>query len=167
MDNNYAAGRFRKRINIRCTPQDVYNAWTTQTGLEQWFLRLAEFTSTAGKIRPSDSHVEKGDRYHWLWHGYPDDTFEKREVLEANGKDCFRFKFSGDCTVSVYARTEAGETVCELWQENIPPSDDPGKSLYNLCGEGWTFYLANLKSYLEGGIDLRNKNVALQEVINA
>jgi len=35
------------------------------------------------------------------------------------------------------------------------------------CGKGWTFYMANLKSILEGGIDLRNKNAAIQNVINA
>jgi hypothetical protein len=32
---------------------------------------------------------------------------------------------------------------------------------------GWTFYLANLKSVLEGGLDLRNKNARLQRLVNA
>jgi hypothetical protein len=35
------------------------------------------------------------------------------------------------------------------------------------CKTGWTFYLANLKSLMEGGIDLRNKNEKIQRVINA
>jgi len=35
------------------------------------------------------------------------------------------------------------------------------------CGEGWTFYLANLNSYLQGGIDLRNKNEKIQGVISS
>ena len=39
--------------------------------------------------------------------------------------------------------------------------------LYIGCGEGWTFYLANLKSMLEGGIDLRNKNDKIKGVINS
>lgn len=30
-----------------------------------------------------------------------------------------------------------------------------------------TFYLANLKSVLEGGLDLRNKNVNIPNVISA
>jgi hypothetical protein len=33
--------------------------------------------------------------------------------------------------------------------------------------EGWVFYLANLKSFPEGGIDLRNKNEKLKSVINS
>lgn len=167
MNDSYAGGKFCKRITVACTPQQVYDAWTSQEKLEKWFLRKAEFTPPDGSVRPAASPVEQGDRYFWLWHGYGDDSFEKREVLEANGRDCFRFKFSGDCTVSVYAKTEDGETICELWQEDIPQVDDPGSSLYVLCGEGWTFYLANLKSYLEGGIDLRNKNAAISKVVNA
>jgi hypothetical protein len=35
------------------------------------------------------------------------------------------------------------------------------------CGEGWTFYLTNLKSILEGGVDLRNKEMKLKNVINS
>lgn len=31
---------------------------------------------------------------------------------------------------------------------------------------GWTFYLANLKSILEGGIDLRNRNPDAGEMLN-
>ena len=55
----------------------------------------------------------------------------------------------------------------ELTQEKIP-LDEESKVNYHLgCMEGWTFYLANLKSILEGGIDLRNKNVNLTKVINA
>lgn len=30
-----------------------------------------------------------------------------------------------------------------------------------------TFYLANLKSILEGGVDLRNKNEALKKMLNS
>lgn len=35
------------------------------------------------------------------------------------------------------------------------------------CKTGWTSYLANLKSVLEGGIDPRNKNEQLKAVINS
>ena len=38
---------------------------------------------------------------------------------------------------------------------------------YIECGKGWTFYMTNLKSILEGGLDLRNKNINLKQVINA
>ena len=40
-------------------------------------------------------------------------------------------------------------------------------SIYVDCSYGWTFFLANLKSVLEGGIDLRNRNVDIKNVVNS
>ena len=69
--------------------------------------------------------------------------------------------------MSVSITAEDGVTVVELVQENIP-IDDLSRVNYHLgCLTGWTFYLANLKSVLEGGIDLRNKNQNLLKVINS
>lgn len=93
------------------------------------------------------------------------------EIVEVNGTDLIKFTFGGasaaNMTVSVTIKNEEGEKIVELTQENIPEDED-GKTKYHLgCMEGWTFYLANLKSILEGGIDLRNKNEKLQKVINS
>ena len=55
----------------------------------------------------------------------------------------------------------------ESKQYNIP-TDETGKTDYHIgCREGWVFYLANLKSIQEGGIDLRNKNPGIKKVINS
>jgi hypothetical protein len=105
--------------------------------------------------------------YQWLWHGWGDDTVEHGEILDCNGKDHFRFSFgkAGDCTVTI--KQEEGQTVVELLLDNIP-DDEQGRQYYQLgCKTGWTFYLANLKSLLEGGIDLRNRDLKLKNVINA
>jgi len=56
--------------------------------------------------------------------------------------------------------------MVELTQSQIPLDDHSRMSYYVGCTRGWTFYLANLKSILEGGIDLRNKNNKLLHVIN-
>jgi hypothetical protein len=92
---------------------------------------------------------------------------EPGKILEANGTDYLKFSFAGNCEVSVFIREEEGEAVVELWQENIP-TDEPGRVNIQIgCGEGWTFYLANLKSILEGGIDLRNRNERIKRVISS
>ncbi len=159
--------RFLLRINIKANPQKIYNAWTTQTGLESWFLRQALFTRPDGILRPPTDHFQKGDKYEWRWHGYPDEVVECRAVLDANGHDLLSFGFSGDCVVIVRVLEEAGETLCELTQENIQPDEQSRIDYYYGCSLGWTFYLANLKSILEGGLDLRNKNIDLPNVVNA
>ena len=159
--------KFIKRISIHATPEDVFNAWSTQDGLETWFLRRAEFTKPDGTQRGRNESIQGGDKYLWIWHGYGDDVYEQRKIVHSNGTDQLSFEFTGNCLVTVNAKTERGETICELIQERIPFSDDITDSLYILCGEGWTFYLTNLKSILEGGIDLRNKNMELTKLVNA
>lgn len=159
--------KFTKRIPIKADPQIIYDCWGTQAGLEKWFLRKAEFTMPNNLLRPHNAHIQKEDRYEWLWYGYPKSVSERNIVTDANGKDLFQFKFSGDSLVTVTIKTDEGEQIVELVQENIPLDDNPVTSLYIGCGTGWTFYLANLKSVLEGGIDLRNRNVKLSNVINA
>lgn len=164
---SYNWKQFTKRITIKAPPKAIYDAWTTQQGLESWFLRLAEFTKTDGTLRSKNSHSEEGDKYKWLWFGYDDSAKEEREILLANGWDKLQFSFSGGCIVTVSIKQENGETICELLQEM--PMDDVNEQQYFFieCGKGWTFYMTNLKSILEGGPDLRNKNINIQQVINA
>lgn len=163
--SNWSA--FTKKIPLSATIEQVYKAWTTQEGLEKWFLRKALFTKSDHTLRGRNDFIQKGDTFTWMWYGYPDSVYEKREVVYANGKDEIQFTFSGDCLVTVKAKEVNDVTICELTQERIPEDINPKTNLYVGCGEGWTFYLANLKSILEGGIDLRNKSEQITGVINS
>lgn len=164
---NYNWGEFVKRITIHVQGDALYNAWTTQEGLESWFLRLAEFKTPQGVLRRRNESVQRGDRYKWLWFGYDDTFAEEKEILSANGTDRLEFIFSGGCLVTVTVQQEDRETICEL-KQNMPMEDESERRYFFIeCGKGWTFYMTNLKSILEGGIDLRNKNKNIQNVINA
>ena len=82
-------------------------------------------------------------------------------------KDLFKFTFgeAGVCTVRIIE--ENGIRIVELVQTDIP-DDERGKHYWHVgCKTGWTFYLANLKSLMEGGIDLRNKDESLKNVVNS
>jgi uncharacterized protein YndB with AHSA1/START domain len=158
---------FTKRITISAPVAAIYRSWATQSGLETWFLRKAEFRDKNKKMRPRDSSVEAGDSYEWSWYGYPESAMERHTVLEVNGNDYLKFRFSGGCLVSVIIKKENGETVCELTQDMSPADAHKRQMFYLECSTGWVFYLTNLKSILEGGIDLRNKNEAIQSVINS
>jgi uncharacterized protein YndB with AHSA1/START domain len=159
--------RFAVRINVKAPAEKLYWCWATREGIESWFLRVSDYRKPGGEARPKEEAVEKGDSYQWRWHGYPDEVTEKGEILDSNGKDRFQFRFgeAGICTVKIYE--EEGENIVELVQEAIP-TDEKGKQNWHIgCKTGWTFYMANLKSLLEGGIDLRNKNEKIQNVITA
>lgn len=135
------------------------------SGLERWFLRAAEFTSADGRPCDRDSRVQSGDKYTWRWHGYSDEVNQSGEVVEANGSDRFAFTFSHDCLVTVSITNEAGENMVGITVSEI--ADDEDRNSYVNDSYGWTFYLANLKSVLEGGLDLRNRNSEIHDVVSS
>jgi uncharacterized protein YndB with AHSA1/START domain len=165
--SNFNWSTFTTRISVKASVEKLYWCWATREGMEYWFLRLSEYKKPDDVLRKNNELVQKGDSYKWLWYGWPDDTVEKGEILDCNGIDFLKFSFgkAGNCAVII--KEEEGELLVELVQDQIP-DDDQGKQFWHLgCKTGWTFYLANLKSLLEGGIDLRNKNEHLKNVINS
>lgn len=163
MNNDWTS--FTQRIPINATTKSIYDAWVKPENLEKWFLSSALFTTPDRLPREQDGRVKVGDTYRWMWHGYPESVIEIGTVLEANGHNRIRFTFTDDCIVSVAINVENGERVVELTQSRIPP--DEKLRIYLDCSKGWMFYLVNLKSMLEGGIDLRNKNKKISNVVNA
>ncbi len=165
--SHYDWSKFKLKVDIRATPTAVYNAWATQANLESWFLRKALFTTPDGKARNENAPVHAGDTYLWRWHGYDDKTQEKGTILDLNGKDLFKFTFAGQCEVTITCKLQEGRTIMELIQEKIPTDEISKVRLHLGCNNGWTFYLANLKSIMEGGLDLRNKNVNIKNVVTS
>ena len=156
---------FKLRIPINAHVEEIYDAWATASGIEKWFLLSAEYTTAEGPTREKQDHVISGDTYLWKWFGYPGGTPESGKILEANGRDRLRFTFTENCIVTVSVLNENDENIIELKQEQIQPDESLG--IYLGCSTGWIFYMTNLKSILEGGVDLRNKNENIANVINA
>ncbi len=164
---NFNWSSFTTRIPVNAPIEKIYLCWATKAGMEFWFLRLSEYKKPTGELRKADEPVQNGDTYKWFWYGWRDDTVEYGNIIECNGKDFLKFSFGKAGVCSVNIKKEVAETIVELVQENIP-DDEQGKEYFHLgCKTGWTFYLANLKSLLEGGIDLRNRNENLKNVINS
>ncbi|HNA15811.1 MAG TPA: SRPBCC domain-containing protein [Ferruginibacter sp.] len=165
--SNHDWQQFCVRINVNAPAERIYRCWSTREGMEFWFLRFCEYKAPDGRLRAGNEPVGKDDSYTWRWHGWSDDTTEFGRILDCNGRDFLKFSFgnAGDCSMRI--RFEQQQHIVELLQENIPDTDE-GKRVWHLgCKTGWTFYLANLKSLLEGGIDLRNKDVNLQQMLNS
>lgn len=158
--------RFSVGINIKAPISRLYKAWSTRKGIEEWFLRSSEYRRADGTLLSPETEVAKGDTYTWLWHGWPDETQERGEILAFNGIDFFSFSFgkAGNCTVNI--RPYGDEYIVQLTQENIPDTEEGRQNWHLGCKTGWTFYLANMKSVLEGGIDLRNRDMTMQELLN-
>jgi uncharacterized protein YndB with AHSA1/START domain len=164
---NFDWSRFVKRIPVNGQTQSLYDLWTTQEGLERWFLRHADFKQKDGQPRGRTARIEPGDTYEWRWHGWEDEMVERGTILEVNGRDKIKFVFGKAGTVTVTIVKESGMPLVELVQDKIP-SDEESKVNFHLgCQTGWVFYLTNLKSVVEGGLDLRNKRTDLRNVVSS
>ena len=158
---------FNVRIPVTASKSDIFERWNSPAGLESWFLRNALAFDKDGHEKSKDEVFEPGDNYMWYWHGWDDETVEKGTILENNQQNRLKFSFGKAGNVTVEIKEEGGYILIELTQDEIP-IDEKGKEYYHLgCKTGWTFHLTNMKSIIEGGLDLRNKDTGLKNVINS
>ena len=157
--------QFKLRVNVKASVEDVYKAWGTTAGLNSWFIGKMVFTDERGVVRPDNALVQAGDEYACSFVTAPDKVIIKGKVLKANEKDVFSFSFSKNCPVTISIYSEHGETIVELIESNVPNEEGVVVRQYVSDSKGWIFYLVNLKSVLEGGLDLRNRNDEIKNVI--
>jgi hypothetical protein len=155
---------FKLRVNVNTSIENAYRAWATSAGVGSWFLR-ATYTDQNGNIRSGDELAQEGDDYGLAFSFKPDMVICTGKVLKANGRDLFSFSFSKGCPVTISIYQEQDETIIQLIESHLPTDEETIRKHFIGDTKGWIFYLTNLKSVLEGGLDLRNKNAALKSVI--
>ena len=161
---NFDWTKFTKRIAVKADIKDIYNAWTSASGIEKWFLSNADYADGNGKTVDKQALIAGGYSYAWSWFLY--DVVERGKIISVNGSDHIQFTFAGECLVDVKLKTVDDYVLVELTQTNIPTDDESKQRIRLGCDSGWSFYLMNLKSYYESGHDLRNKNEAFKGMIN-
>lgn len=155
---------FKLRVNVNTSVENAYRAWASSGGVGSWFLR-ASYIDKDGNTRPEDELAREGDEYALSLPTKPDMVVCTGKVLKANGRDLFSFTFSKECPVTITIYREQDETIVELIESHLPTDEETIRKHYVGDTKGWIFYLTNLKSVLEGGLDLRNKNASLTRVI--
>ncbi len=132
----------------------VFEAWATARGLESFLLERASFQNPAGDNRAPDEPTTTGDRYHWEWrHGH---ELEGQIYNVVPGRS-MAFTF-GDMEAEVRMADVGDRTELILRQWSIPNTDEGRASGHLNCRSCWVFFLANLQSVLEQGVDLRDKD---------
>ena len=153
---------FTVNLPLNIQKEEIINAWMSQENLENWFLKLAEFTTPGGEKRKREEKIRPGDSYRWKWFGWPDSVDEHGNLLNPEQGEFLRFQFGNAGIVSVRIAQEHGQNILRLVQEKIPLDEESRMNFYVGCKTGWTFYMLNLKSILQNGPDLRNKQSELQ-----
>jgi uncharacterized protein YndB with AHSA1/START domain len=156
--------QFSKKIAVKANIKTIYNAWTIPNETEKWFLFKALFFDNNSTLTDKNKNFKKGDNYEWSWYLY--DGLEKGTILDTNNRNQIKFTFAGDCIVDIHLKEFKDYTIVELTQKNIPTDDNSKKNIRLGCETGWSFYLVNLKSVYEGGLDLRNKDTELKAMLN-
>ena len=155
---------FTQAIHVEASPERIFALLATCTGLERWFIARAD----AG-CEPS-RFVPVGGRVALTWRGLGGtEMTEVNGVLACEPAQRVRFGWYEDkgwVEFRVTARDGGGSTV-EL-EQRMQPSADRSlvEQAYVGCREGWAFYLANLKSVAEGGLDLRERQPDRPGLVN-
>ena len=161
---------FTRRIIIDRPIGDIFQLWTTGKGLTTWFLKTADYTTAENNKRPDDENYQVGDEYLWEWHNW--DGSSKGKVLAQNGEDHLKFEFADGVVDVKITKYKDGRSLVTLVQSNIPTDDESRMNIFCGCSCGWSFWLTNLKAYMEHGILLNEKNADLRgefsgfEVVN-
>jgi uncharacterized protein YndB with AHSA1/START domain len=155
--------RIDQRIYVSAPVESVYAAWATAKGVMGWSPLEAVMTDGDGRALPPGQAVSAGDRFRFTWHTGHEET---GEFLEANGTDLLRYTFGDAIEVTVrLEEAEDGSVIVELTQTQ-DRSDEENLKIMLGFKEGWGFYLTNLKSVLEGGLDLRDFREDIEHRVN-
>jgi uncharacterized protein YndB with AHSA1/START domain len=146
---------------VNAPAEDVFLAWVTSGKLEKWFLNKADYIGLDIIARPKNESCKVGDSY---WFEWIEKTVETGKIIDVSGRS-FTFTFGDDVHVKVSV-TEEERTLVSVKQTHTIVSEAKRQQTYANCIQGWTFYLANLKSVLEGGLDLRERKVTRKDLIN-
>lgn len=156
---------FSKRIAVKSDLPTMYNAWAKSEEIEKWFLSHCDFVSPSGELLSKNQPCAQNDTYAWAWYLF--DVVEHGKIVLANGIDTIQFTFAGNCLVEVKLEQLDDHIIVSLTQSKIPTDEDSKRNIRIGCADGWAFYLVNLKSLYEGGLDLRNKDNRYQGVVNS
>ena len=150
---------FTRRIFIDAPLVKVFEAWSIQGNMEKWFLKKAQFVDGNDKPRKAGNRIEAGDTYKWQWYTWPEFD-QEGEVLEFvnNERIVFTFRPSGDVKLE-FREISPERTQFVLKQFNIPTDDVSKKDYFYGCSLGWSFWMVNLKAFLEHGIVLDERDV--------
>ncbi len=134
-------------------PERVYAALTEPGELTKWFADKAEFTPKKGgtfrltwatgyTMRGKVKNLDPAKKLSLAWV----DRFEGGKVFETEARFVFAKKGKG----TQLSLTHRGFKSGKKWV-----------ALYGGIQSGWAYYLTNLRSVLEHGIDLRSSRDAL------
>ncbi|MEE8575775.1 MAG: SRPBCC domain-containing protein [candidate division Zixibacteria bacterium] len=134
--------QFTLKVAIKKPISTVFKAWTDGKIISEWFTEKAI-------LEP-----KKNGRIYFEW--LAGDKMEAKVIsVSKNRYLTIPFGMNGE-RVTVKFKKDGRGCICELRHYNMKTTPKAKWEMHRGCIQGWTFFLANLKNYLENGIDLRS-----------
>jgi len=132
---------------IEASPATVFHALTDAGELARWWTSSSESEPRTGGFFSYRFEFEDPSRNHTYEGTYDDVTADERVSYPWQAA-------LGETTVDVVVLAQGDGTELTLTHSGWG-SDAAAAEAIELHEQGWSFFLDNLKSYLEGGDDLR------------
>ena len=163
MSKPYFSWEIFWRSVLVCAPLDECTvALFTSAGLARWFIGTAVYTDPTGYQRAPADPVKEGDNYHWKW--LHKDLELSGQVLSVT--PCSATFTFGEASNVTMALSQEGDRVRVTIRQEALPDEPYDQDAWVNCYVCWSFFLLNLKSVLENGIDLRETTVDDDELVN-
>ncbi len=154
--------RFDVCLYIEASPREVLARWHNARGIESFFVGEARFTDESGREKSPEAKIDAGDTYDWRGiHGFR----MQGRIAEATARRV-AFTFGSRYFVEVTVTPHGAGTLLRLHQSGM--ADDPDDRVAGSlnCRSCWIYFLTTLKSQLEFGIDLRDRNRQTADAIS-
>lgn len=150
-------------IHVNAPLESAYAAVATAEGLRGWMPMEAMLTDGEGSELLPGQAATTGDRFRFAWHV---GDAEEGEFLEADGVGRVRYSFGEATEVTVTLEEVDDGTLLVTLEQDHDRGDEMNLKMMLGYGPGWAFYMTNLKSVLEGGLDLRDFSHETEHMIN-
>lgn len=160
---NFNWNKFTHGIYLNAPVEKIYEHVASASGITKWFIGEAKYYYKNLNIRLGNELSKKGDSFLWKW--LNKDLELKGLVTDSSENKIFQFTFSPLYLVTIDLAHEGARTKLLLTQEYQEGAERNEFNFLNCC-TCWVFFLTNLKSVIEHGIDLRETETADELLIN-
>lgn len=161
--NNFNLTEFHHSIFLQSQLNEVYYFIASADGICRWFMGKAIYTDPKGNAINTADAALKNDTFYWQW--LAKELNINGRVIEAKENELFSFTFGQSFEVTISLKEQNGRVLLTLHQKYSAGTERNDFAHINCC-TCWVFFLTNLKSVLEHGIDLRETLIDDESLVN-
>ena len=135
--------------------EKVWHAWATPEGLCSFFVETCTGFDTEGNAHTPQSAFVPGGSYKWKWRH---DFAGEGSIFTVEPMSHLAFSFGAAMRVDVHLQDVGSSVRVHLHQSQIPDSEEGHVIGHMNCRSCWIFFMTNLVSVLQNGIDLRHED---------